>query len=503
MGYRNPQSYEYWKCLEQSNSHGQRPEVESPSVQQHRRLLAQVHALSMSNSVGDETSYSISTQDRSQPIDPNEDDLTISDRTVRHLSQSSQLPWSGTPRSIPADVPDQSIRQRAELPGSTSAHVRNYNTQILAPIRQPTLPSVLERYGISDRPLPATPPRSIWGAAENFSSGINTSRLGSSTPFTHFGSPSTVATSIGTSSPIGTPFHHSDVQTRLYQHKLEDRLRLHELDSSSIAQRPSVLNSPPITPESRFRPMAALAPSEIAQGIRAGNEIAPPQACTFSNNYRGEHSVRNASVDDLSPDKNCALWLTNLPPNVTYQQLLREIRKVGRIWCTVINDPDYTRHTTAAAKVVFFTPGPAQRLLARSLTQGIYVGGHKVRVTHNRVKYKEEVMGNVSRVLIITGKSENVNTEFLTAWFRTRFVFDIDEVIELLSTKDKPDMQDRTVLEYRFASYRCQAQMGKMSLEKDRPEWLEKVEFGPDPSEHGENLESYAIAAERIRGLGI
>ncbi|KAJ4208513.1 hypothetical protein NW767_001620 [Fusarium falciforme] len=277
----------------------------------------------------------------------------------------------------------------------------------------------------------------------------------------------------------------------------------HNSAETVIFQSPPAQQQSPSSPRG-FRPMAAISHNDRAFGARINpREVLPADPRAFSTNYRGEHSVRNASVDDLPFEQNCALWLTNLPPDVTYQQLLAQIRNVGRIWCTVINAPDYDRHNTAAAKVVFFTPGPAQRLLQKSLTQGLEVNGYAVKVTHNRVKYGAQTLtGNASRVLIVTGKTTFVNPESLTEFFKARFVFEVDEIIELINQGNR-HKGGRSVVEYKFGSFRCQAQMGKMALEKDRPEGFEKVDFGPDPCEVGDTLASYGIAAERIQGKGI
>ncbi|KAL6916091.1 hypothetical protein ACHAPO_006387 [Fusarium lateritium] len=269
---------------------------------------------------------------------------------------------------------------------------------------------------------------------------------------------------------------------------------------TSLPQPDSPTLRQPSTPRG-FRPMAAINHNRVASGTENGRE--EPEANIFSDNYKGEHTMRNASAMELSPEENCALWLTNLPPDVTHSQLLSQIRNIGRIWCSVINEPDYDRHDTAAAKVVFFTPRPAQLLLSKSLTQGLEVSGYPVRVTHNRVKYGEQPMvGAASRVLIITGKSTFVNPESLTEFFKERFVFEIDEITPLIVQPARVK-GGRSVIEYRFGSFRCQAQMGKMALEKDRPQGFEKVEFGEDPCEVGETLASYGIAAERIQGKGI
>lgn len=229
-----------------------------------------------------------------------------------------------------------------------------------------------------------------------------------------------------------------------------------------------------------------------------GRDVVWADDSAFSSNYRGERSARNASVEQLPDSLNCALWITNLPPDVTYSQLLSAVRNVGRVFCTVINSPDYVHHQTAAAKLVFFQPGPAQRLRAQSLNAGIELGGRRAKVAHNRVKHSEQPVEG-SRVLIITGDARYVNEEALTAWFDRRFVFQVDRVTTLI----RDEARGRAVVEFKFGSYRCQAQMGKMALEKDAPEWLMKVEFGQDPCEVGDDMTSYGVAGMRIQGLGI
>ena len=87
-----------------------------------------------------------------------------------------------------------------------------------------------------------------------------------------------------------------------------------------------------------------------------------------------------------------------------------------------------------------------------------------------------------------------MNEESLRARFNIKFVYQVDEVIELYKGNG------RTVLEFRFGSWRNQAQMGKMSLEKDHPAGFEKAEYGEDPCETGREG-SYDIAALRARGI--
>ncbi|PTB43682.1 uncharacterized protein TrAFT101_002236 [Trichoderma asperellum] len=247
-----------------------------------------------------------------------------------------------------------------------------------------------------------------------------------------------------------------------------------------------------------FLPMQAVMQQTPPRAFTTELSTSAPNTSKFSTRYHGMHTETNASAEHLAPEENCALWLTNLPPGVTIHQLLKGIRNVGRVWCSYINYPDYVTHQTAAAKVVFFTPEAAQQLLSVSWTRGLFVQGYRVKVSHNRIKYgSHAIAGKMSRVLIITGHAEFVNEATLTKFFKDRFIFQLDEVTELIKAGG------RAVMEFKFGSYRCQSQMGKMSLEKDRPRGLEKVEFGDDPCEVGDTMSSYGIAAERIQGRGL
>lgn len=256
-------------------------------------------------------------------------------------------------------------------------------------------------------------------------------------------------------------------------------------------REPEPTSQVPLVPQSTgFRPMDALL---CTQSSPSRTHVAP-NTPLFSDRYFGKHVGSNASADYLLPDQNCALWLTNLPPGVTYRDLLGSIRNFGRIWCTFINEPDNVTHSTAAAKVVFFTPMAATNLLLASWSTPLTIRNHRIKISHNRIKYPSKPLDHgVSRVLIITGHVDFVNPTSLFQFFQDRFIFQIDKVEQLVRSGD------RAVVEYSFGSYRCQAQMGKMALEKDRPCGFEMVEFGEDPCEVGDTFSSYATAVARLQ----
>ena len=286
-------------------------------------------------------------------------------------------------------------------------------------------------------------------------------------------------------SPQGSGFRPMQAVLDAPARNAQSQLFAHDVDQGRAASAITATTTPAA---------AAAGSAPIPAELLAINH--PNSSAKFSNRYFGMHTQGNASAEHLSNDQNCALWLRNLPPNVTYHQLLSSIRGIGRIWCTFINTPDYVTHNTAAAKVVFFTPAAAGKFLRHVETTAPSVRGFPIKADHNRIKYGENSLASgVSRVLIITGEAWFVNEASLTAWFAEMFVFQVDEVIEIVSSAG------RAVVEFRFGSYRCQAQMGKMSLERNMPKGFQWAEFGNDPCEMGETLDSYRTATQRIQGI--
>ncbi|KAG6038244.1 hypothetical protein E4U41_004390 [Claviceps citrina] len=273
--------------------------------------------------------------------------------------------------------------------------------------------------------------------------------------------------------------------------------------NSNIHNNNLLSNTPHPTAEPRFVPMLS-----ITRPDRTGRDFTPfLQQSThhalyplkFSPRYHGMHTENNASMEHLPPEQNCALWLTNLPPDIRERELLSCIRNMGRIYATYINYPDGHAHATSAAKLVFFRPEAAQKLLAHcTLVKPMVIRGHHVKIALNRIKYAKNSMENgESRVLIITGHKNFVNETSLMAYFEARFQFQIDEVATLITHKE------RAVVEFKFGSYRCQAQMGMKALLLDRPAGLEMVEYGADPCEVGSEVTSFTVAGERIQGRGL
>lgn len=238
-----------------------------------------------------------------------------------------------------------------------------------------------------------------------------------------------------------------------------------------------------------FHPMEAklgfhLAPFSDQHSPQA---LYPPQSeayekmlAGFSPNYRGNiHLPRNRSAD-IPSEENCALFIIGLPPTVTVTELLATIRDTGRVYATHINSPEPHRgHETCAAKLIFFERGAAERFYDRHLLGGLQIPGHPgytSKVVWNRIKTAApNHPKHYSRVLMIAGPAPVANPVFLTSYFEGKLEFDVDEVFE------RGGMGDRQLVEYRFGSFRCQAEAAKMAITREFADSGVQVWFGPDP----------------------
>ncbi|CRK16040.1 hypothetical protein BN1723_002218 [Verticillium longisporum] len=230
-----------------------------------------------------------------------------------------------------------------------------------------------------------------------------------------------------------------------------------------------------------FRPSNAIAglvnphqdPWEVAR-LKAQHGI--------SVKYRGDPSLPGNHSAAIPDAENCSFWIIDLPPDVTHNQLLRCIRNTGRVHACVINPPDpRNRHYTAAAKIVFFDLWAADKFMSDTFFWGFIVGTHCARVKPNRIKSAPQPQaGDRSRVLIIEGHPSFVNARELTRYFDGKFQYQVDSIIDVYRTEDVG------IVEYRFGSYRCQAQTARMAIETEHmgsgsSGLVYDVFFGRDP----------------------
>lgn len=250
----------------------------------------------------------------------------------------------------------------------------------------------------------------------------------------------------------------------------------------------------------------------------------------ISPNYQGNpHNPRNLS-EDIPDSENCALFLTNLPANCTYAELLRAVatHRPGRVWSTYINppremDPDDpligelqaaaqagnvvtqgrappripASYSTSAAKLIFYHPLEAQRLLqaaAGTFQQpphdgsgpgpgpgsGLHVGGRRVGVKWNRHRTGAQRYDRpTSRALTIGGPATIVSERRLRGLFDQYFEYATEEVVVVAEGEQGGNGAWR-VLEWRFASMRAQAHAAYQLLRSLYPGVVE-VRWAVDP----------------------
>ncbi|KAI1139207.1 hypothetical protein F5Y05DRAFT_403778 [Hypoxylon sp. FL0543] len=214
----------------------------------------------------------------------------------------------------------------------------------------------------------------------------------------------------------------------------------------------------------------------------------------ISHNYGGNIFLEANQSANVPFEQSTSLWLTNLPPDCTHRQLLGAIRGCGKIFAAVINPPvkavgGYNRgahHMTSASKLVFFDRTGLDRLVAKSQAGEFSVGGFVPRIRLNRIKSAPRAPGRQSRVLHIWGPSSIVNETYLNNFFQTKFTYELDR-ITTIATAD-----DWTLQEWRFGSFRCQAEAAHQSISREKRRqnmsdmerllWSNvMVEYGVDP----------------------
>ncbi len=99
----------------------------------------------------------------------------------------------------------------------------------------------------------------------------------------------------------------------------------------------------------------------------------------------------------------------------------------------------------------------------------------RARVTWNRVRSAEvDRGGRRSRVLLISGPADAVEPRRLCAYLDTKMVYQLDEVLQHhhhhqhgYASSEMESDGGRALLEFRFGSFRCQAEAARMALMRE------------------------------------
>jgi hypothetical protein len=113
-------------------------------------------------------------------------------------------------------------------------------------------------------------------------------------------------------------------------------------------------------------------------------------------------------------------------------------------------------------------------------------------VTWNRVRSAEvDRGGRRSRVLLISGPADVVDPRRLCAYLDTKMVYQLDEVLQHhrhhhhqghghggYPTDERESDEGRVLLEFRFGSFRCQAEAARMALMREFREMGVVCDYG-------------------------
>ncbi|KUJ16773.1 uncharacterized protein LY89DRAFT_733779 [Mollisia scopiformis] len=125
--------------------------------------------------------------------------------------------------------------------------------------------------------------------------------------------------------------------------------------------------------------MKTFAPSWALLGIRPPItqevfDTAQQFGIQINPNYQGEYGEFAFSNSGCSPNENCAIFITRIPPNATKKEILDSIIE-GKIFNFSRTSPDAV-HDNAAAHVTFFERSAVDWLLQRAeLVEGFRIKG--------------------------------------------------------------------------------------------------------------------------------
>ncbi|KAK3390817.1 hypothetical protein B0H63DRAFT_539275 [Podospora didyma] len=243
-----------------------------------------------------------------------------------------------------------------------------------------------------------------------------------------------------------------------------------------------------------FRPMSSV-PTSVSRSHwkQAEENLYKLLIAGFSPNYKGNPLLDRNRSAPIPAEHNCSLFIIGLAPDLTTRDLIASIHNVGRVYATHINGPEPDKgHMTSAAKVIFFERAAAERFYNRHALSGFIIQNsqgpyYKGRVVWNRIRSAEtDVGGRKSRVLLISGPPDFVNETVLRGYFSSKLTYQVEHV-GTIDYDPAARGGPRRLIEFRFGSYRCQAEAARMALTREMADHGVICEFGHDPCDVDEN----------------
>lgn len=224
----------------------------------------------------------------------------------------------------------------------------------------------------------------------------------------------------------------------------------------------------------RFRPSYAVAraASPLLLGHQQGGGGLP--STQISTGYRGNMAASSYKDDSGIPEHNTAVWIRNIPPNITLGEVFSTIR-TGAVHCLVLNPPT-GRHYTCAAKLAFQSRVAAVAFMDQAHSkEGIVIGGRRLIVGPNRVTYPENHHG--SRVVNIYCYHGQGSITYFEEYFRSLFKYELEVARQLDSS-----VPGAIILQFSFSSVRCQAAWAVDAINREPLfEGIFTAVYGKDP----------------------
>ncbi|KAI7775124.1 hypothetical protein LA080_007357 [Diaporthe eres] len=215
-----------------------------------------------------------------------------------------------------------------------------------------------------------------------------------------------------------------------------------------------------------FKPMNAKLDPEAANRPLTEEEKVTRDIKGISHRYQGDSNNPANESADIPEHENCSVWITNLPPDCTYRDLLAAIavHHPGKVFATFISPPSaqgpnhLPSRGHSAAKVVFYYPWSAQHLLRVASSNRLWVRYYLARAVPNRIRAAPQAYENhTTRCLEIEGPADVVNEPNLRQMWEGFFDWHDDEVRFIGDRVDWRSGATVRRIVWRFGSHRAQA----------------------------------------------